>query len=269
MTPFDSKKGFAMYNDLFTLGPLTFHTYGLMTAIGIIAAYLTAEANTRKKGLDAEQIFSLVLACLVSGYAGSKLLYILTMLPELLADPSLWRESLSTGWVVFGGLLGGIFGGWMFCRIRKLPAWKYFDIGLPSVALAQGFGRIGCFFAGCCYGVETDSVFSIVFSHSDFAPNHVHLVPTQLLSAAGDFILAFFLWFYDRKLKRRDGETAALYLILYSAGRFVIEFWRGDLIRGAVGPLSTSQFIGLFTLSAGVLLFYICRRGGEPDPEKG
>lgn len=249
-----------MYNDLLTIGPVTLHTYGLMTAIGIISAYLTAEAAAKKKHLDAEQIFGLVISCLIFGYAGSKLLYLLTVLPQLLADPSLWRESLSTGWVVFGGLLGGIFGGWVFCRRKGLPAWKFFDIGMPSVALAQGFGRIGCFFAGCCYGVETDSPFSIVFSHSDFAPNHVHLVPTQLLSAAGDFALALFLWFWDRNRKKKDGEVTALYLILYSAGRFLIEFWRGDLIRGAVGPLSTSQFIALFTLAAGIILFALRRR---------
>ena len=249
-----------MYNNLFSVGPLTFHTYGLMTAIGIISAWLTAEANTKKKGMDPEQIFGLVISCLVFGYAGSKLLYILTVLPQLLEDPSLWRESLATGWVVFGGLLGGIFGGWLFCRWKALPPWKYFDIGMPSVALAQGFGRIGCFFAGCCYGIETDSVFSVVFSHSDFAPNHVRLIPTQLISAAGDFALALFLWKYDRKWKKNDGEVVSLYLILYSAGRILIEFWRGDLIRGAVGPLSTSQFIGVFTLVTGVILL-IRRRG--------
>ena len=257
-----------MYNDLFTIGPLTFHTYGLMTGIGIVAAYLTAEAGTRKKNLDAEQIFGLVLACLVSGYAGSKLLYILTVLPQLLSDPALWKESLSTGWVVFGGLLGGIFGGWLFCRLKGLPVWTFFDIGMPSVALAQGFGRIGCFFAGCCYGVETDSAFSVMFSHSDFAPNHVHLVPTQLLSAAGDFLLAVFLWTFDRKWKKNDGEVVSLYLILYSAGRIVIEFWRGDLIRGAVGPLSTSQFIGVFTLAAGILLFLNRRARGSKGEMK-
>ncbi len=249
-----------MYNDLFSIGPLTFHTYGLMTGIGIVAAYLAAERLAKKRSLDFEQIFGLVISCLIFGYAGSKLLYILTVLPQLIANPGMLRDILSTGWVVFGGLLGGIFGGWVFCRYKKLPAWKYYDVGLPAVALAQGFGRLGCFFAGCCYGVETDSTFSIVFSHSDFAPNHVHLVPTQLIMSAGDFLLFFFLLWYLEKKQKNDGETAALYLILYSAGRFVVEFWRGDLIRGAVGPLSTSQFIGLFTLAVGLAMLAVRRK---------
>ena len=217
----------------------------------------------KKKQLEFEQIFGLVIYCLIFGYAGSKLLYSLTVLPEVLADPASILRTLSTGWVVFGGLLGGMLGGWIFCRRKGLPAWKYFDVGLPSVALAQGFGRIGCFFAGCCYGVETDSAFSIVFSASQFAPNHVHLVPTQLISSAGDFLLYFFLVWYDRHRKKRDGEVAAMYLILYSAGRILVEFWRGDLVRGAVGPLSTSQFIGVFTLAAGIVLYFTRKREGK------
>lgn len=258
-----------MYNDLFTIGPYTAHTYGLMTGIGIIAAYLTAEKLAKKKELEFDQIFGLVIFCLIFGYAGSKLLYILTVLPELLANPSLFVSIISTGWVVFGGILGGILGGYVFCRWKKLPAWKYYDIGLPAVALAQGFGRIGCFFAGCCYGRETTSAISIVFSRSRFAPNHVHLIPTQLYSSAGDFLLFFFLLLYDKKWRKNDGEVAALYLILYSGGRFILEFFRGDLARGAIGPLSTSQFIGILTMVAGIILYAIRRRSPEVPQTAG
>ena len=250
-----------MYNDLFSIGPLSFHTYGLMTGIGIAAAWMAAETSARKKGLPSERIFPLVLWCLLFGYAGSKLLYALTILPELLRDPAGFLRSFSGGWVIFGGLLGGILGGWLYCRRYRLPAWRFFDMGMPCVALAQGFGRIGCFFAGCCYGVETDSLFSVVFTRSDFAPNHVHLVPTQLISAAGDFALCALLLLCGRR-QRRDGIVTALYLILYSGGRILVEFWRGDLERGFLGPLSTSQFIGLFTLAAGFILLAI--RKGRP-----
>ncbi|MEE1114364.1 MAG: prolipoprotein diacylglyceryl transferase [Eubacterium sp.] len=251
-----------MYNNLFSIGPFTVHTYGLCTAIGIIAAYYLAERRAKQKNFterEVNSIFGLVIFCLIFGYLGSKLLYIITMIPAIAADPAILRESITNGWVIFGGLLGGIFGGWVYCKWQKLPTGKFYDMGMPAVALAQGFGRLGCFFAGCCYGVETDSAFSIVFKNSELAPNNVHLVPTQLLSSAGDFLLAWILVMYDKKAKKNDGETAGLYLVLYSLGRFIIEFWRGDLIRGAVGPLSTSQFIGLFTLAAGVILLLVIR----------
>ena len=251
-----------MYNDLFSIGPFTFHTYGLMTAIGIIAAYLLMERRAKQNNFTEKQqskTFGLILFCLIFGYLGSKILYILTILPRLREDPAVFLQSLSGGWVVFGGLLGGMFGAWLFCHWQKLPVGKYFDLAFPAVALAQAFGRVGCFFAGCCYGVETDSAFSIVFQHSQYAPNHVHLVPTQLISAVLDLALGLFLLWYDTNKEKNSGELAALYLILYSTGRFVLEFWRGDLIRGAVGPLSTSQFIGLFTLLAGIILLVLIR----------
>ena len=257
-----------MYNDLFSIGPLTFHMYGLMTAIGIIAAYALMGSQAKKKHFSEEQsghIIGLIAFCVIFGYIGSKFLYMLTILPQLLEDPSLFRRSLSDGWVVFGGLLGGMFGAWVFCRWKKLNVGKYFDLAFPAVALAQGFGRIGCFFAGCCYGVETESHFSIVFKNSQYAPNHVHLVPTQLISSALDFLLCLFLLRCDKRKQKRDGELAALYLILYSAGRFVLEFWRGDLERGAVGVLSTSQFIGVFTFLVGVILFIKIRMSGRPS----
>ena len=68
-------------------------------------------------------------------------------------------ETLSSGFVVFGGIIGGILTGFLYCRIKGLIFFKYADVILPSVALAQGFGRIGCFLAGCCYGKETESFF--------------------------------------------------------------------------------------------------------------
>ena len=130
---------------------------------------------------------------------------------------------------------------------------------MPSVALAQGFGRIGCFLAGCCYGRETDSIFSVTFRNSDFAPNHVALIPTQIYSSLLDFLHCLVLLMIAGKQKK-DGQVAACYLIFYSLGRFVLEFFRGDLVRGSVGVLSTSQFISLFTGAAGAIMLVVLSR---------
>ena len=135
---------------------------------------------------------------------------------------------------------------------------------LPSVAITQGFGRIGCFLAGCCYGRRTDSAFGVTFHHSDFAPNDVKLIPTQLISSAGLFILAIILINYLLRSKR-SGATGALYMILYSIGRFLIEFLRGDN-RGEVAFLSTSQFISLFILCLGFVL--LARSSGNENTKE-
>ena len=162
-----------MYNDLLTIGPVTIHGYGLMTAMGILAAYFSAEYRAKKKGLDSSKVFGLVVCCVALGYVCSKALYLITVLPDILADPSIFWSSLANGWVVLGGILGGILGGWLYCRWRKLPTWNFFDVGMASVALAQGFGRIGCFLAGCCYGAVSHGPLAVTFTDSDFAPNHV------------------------------------------------------------------------------------------------
>ena len=111
-----------MYNDLLTIGPFTLHTYGLMTAIGILAAYFTAEYRAKKNGLDHTKVFWLVIWCLVFGYLGSKILYFITIFPQIIEDPSVILRSLADGWVVYGGIIGGIIGALIFCRRNKLPS---------------------------------------------------------------------------------------------------------------------------------------------------
>lgn len=243
-----------MKNELFSIGPFTVYGYGLMIGIGIVAAYLLIEYLAKKKNLDAEPVFGLTISCVIGGFACSKLLYMLTRLPDIIKDPSVIKD-VASGWVVYGGIIGGILTAMLFCRIKKLEFLRYMDIALPAVAMAQGFGRIGCFLAGCCYGQETDGWCAVTFTNSSYALNGVPLVPTQLISSGLDFLLFAVLLFLLFKLKA-PGQVGGVYLILYSIGRFILEFFRGDLIRGSVGTLSTSQFISIFTVIAGVLLVW-------------
>ncbi len=245
-----------MYNDLFTIGPLTIHGYGLMIAIGIICAILCGLRLARRKDLNTDEIYNIAFVCVIFGFLGSKLLYCIVEWKSFIHDP------LSTlgsgGFVVYGGIISGTLAGAIYCRIRKLSFIRYFDIVLPSVAVAQGFGRIGCFLAGCCYGRETDSCIGVTFRNSDFAPNDVSLYPTQLFSSAGCFLIAVILFVYSKR-NRKYGSTGALYLILYSIGRFAIEFFRNDY-RGAIGPLSTSQFISVFVLITGIVIYVMSQK---------
>ncbi|MGN0250552.1 MAG: prolipoprotein diacylglyceryl transferase [Oliverpabstia sp.] len=250
-----------MKNELFSIGPFTVYGYGLMIAIGILAAYVTAEYRAKKHGLDPDKIFYLVIWAVVGGFAGAKVLYFLTRLKDIIENPRVLLD-LADGFVVYGGIIGGIFSAMVYCKIKELSFLKYFDLVIPSVALAQGFGRIGCFLAGCCYGRETDSALGIVFHNSSYAPNGVKLLPTQLISSGLDFLLCAVLLLLDRK-KKGDGQIAGAYLVLYSIGRFILEFYRGDLIRGNVGVLTTSQFIAIFVALAGVIL--IAARNGKTE----
>lgn len=245
-----------MYNDIH-IGPLTIHMYGLMIAIGFVAAYLLSDYRAKKRGLDSDTIFGILWCAILGGAIGARLLYYIVSIKDIVKDVSvIW--DFTHGFVVYGGIIGGVAAGYLYCRIKQEPFVKYFDLVMPAVALAQGFGRIGCFFAGCCYGRETKSAFGIVFKESAYAPNGVKLIPTQLLSSAGDFMIAGILFWYGRK-QRPDGRVGALYMLLYGIGRFLIEFLRNDY-RGSIGFISTSQLISVVVVVTGVFLFFLPKK---------
>ncbi len=248
-----------MKNDLFSLGPLTIHSYGLMIALGFLLCVVMGMYRAKKLGLNAEAILDIALLGIAAGFAGAKLLYVAVEFPAFLQNPA--RVLGSEGFVVYGGIIAGVCSAIVYCHVKKLVFLDYFDLAAPSIALAQGFGRIGCFLAGCCYGRETELWFGVVFPPNPFAPAGVKLLPTQLFSSAGDFVLAsVLLWFAKRA--RHRGDVGALYMLLYGVGRFVLEFFRWDE-RGSVGALSTSQAISLVIVAGAFLLFWRNRTRAE------
>ena len=242
-----------MFNDIH-VGPITFHMYGLMIAIGFLTALLMTTKRGEKRGYDEDIIFGIFFCAIIGGMVGTRLLYYIVELPQIIKDPSiLWN--FKNGYVVYGGIIGGILTSLVYCRIKKTAFLPYFDLVMPSVALAQGFGRIGCFFAGCCYGRETDAWYGITFHNSNFAPNGVKLIPTQLISSAGDFLFCALLLLYANR-KPKCGRVASAYLLLYGVGRFAVEFLRNDY-RGSVGALSTSQLISIGVVAAGIVMYVV------------
>lgn len=246
-----------MINEI-QIGPLTIHMYGLMMAIGFISAYFVTDFRGKKKGFDTDIILGILWCAVLGGILGARLLFYIVEFRQILSDPSiLWN--FSYGYVVYGGIIGGITANYIYCRRKKVHFMSYFDLVMPSVSLAQGFGRIGCFFAGCCYGKQTDLPIGITYYHSNNAPIGVKLMPTQLISSAGNFLIAFLLMSYAKK-ERKSGTVAAMYFIMYSIGRFAIEFLRDDY-RGSVGFLSTSQIISIFIFILGAVLLVLSGRG--------
>lgn len=238
-----------MHKELFSIGIFTFHSYGLMIAIGVIAAYLVVMHRAKRLHIDSTYIDGLAIWILVGGVLFSKIIYWLTQIENIIQDPKILLD-FTDGYVIYGFIIGVIVAGYFYCKKKQLQFFQYFDLIMPSVALAQGFGRIGCFLAGCCYGQETSGRFGMIFPSSSFAPSGVSLIPIQLIASGLDFLLFVILSFYENR-KKTDGQVTALYLIFYSIGRFILEFFRGDLIRGNVGVLSTSQFISIFIFMLG------------------
>ena len=248
-----------MKKDLFYIGRFGVHGYGLMIGIGFILALFLGEYRAKKKGMKEEAIIDLAIIAAVGGFLGAKILYIIVSFKEFLQNPL--TVIGSEGFVVYGGIISGVLCCMLYCKVKKLKFLDYFDIVMPEVALAQAFGRIGCFLAGCCYGRETTSRFGVVFPEGGLAPAGVKLIPTQLISSAGDFLIMIVLLLYYRKHKKdgTPGNVGFLYMLLYGVGRFLVEFLRNDN-RGGAWMFSTSQWISMVIVAGGIVLYLVNKK---------
>lgn len=246
--------------DLVQIGNFTIHGYGLMIALGFLAAITYASFQAKKLGLNDDYVFNLAMFVLVFGWLGGKALYCIVEYKQFFADPM--SVLGSEGFVVYGGIISGIITMFIYTKIKRVDTLSYIDIIAAAVPINQSLGRVGCFLAGCCYGRETDSPIGVIFPSGCLAPAGVKLLPTQLFSAAFDLCLFIFLVIMINR-KHKKGTIMATYLCGYAVGRFIIEIFRNDN-RGQVGVLSTSQFISIIILALGVLMFVYLKRKPEP-----
>ncbi|SHK33293.1 Prolipoprotein diacylglyceryl transferase [Hathewaya proteolytica DSM 3090] len=239
---------------LFEIFGFKIPSYGVMICIGLISAFLITMKIGKKHGMDEDDLYGLFIQTVIFGVLGGKLLWIITEFKSVIEEPMSIITEFGYGFVIYGAIIGGTLGILLYAKKLK---WSFFDItdlAAPAVAVAQGFGRIGCFLAGCCHGKATHSSFGVLFPSNSLAPSTMRLYPTQIASSIFDFILGVFLIWYTSKNPKK-GKTTGLYFIIYSIGRFIVEFFRGDE-RGNVGFLSTSQFIAIFILIGGLVVFF-------------
>lgn len=211
----------------------------------------------------AQDMFYMLLFAAIGAFIGARLMYIITSEnftwnPEIGFFDNLWRwagQLISGGLVFYGGLIGAVAASMLYILRNKTPISETFDLTFAGVPLFHAFGRIGCFMSGCCYGIEYHGLFAVTFPEGNAggAPHGVELFPVQLLEAALNLLLWAVLTAVYRKTSRR-WLTSGLYLVSYSIIRFILEFFRGDLVRGHIDKLSSSQFISIFIFAAGVLL---------------
>jgi len=264
-----------MHPVLVKIGPLTVHTYGFMMAVAVGMALWFIYVQAKKAGLDAPALLDAAFYTIIFSLLGAKLILFLGNISYYLSSPKELLSLAKSGGVFQGGLtFGVIFALWYFRR-KKIPTWKTADLVGPALAMGHGFGRIGCFSAGCCYGSECVEPWSVVFKN-EYAhdltgiPLNVHLHPVQLYEAALNF-LNFAVLFLILKKKRFDGQVFSFYIINYSIIRFITEYFRGDhpdkvyFIRGAttLSSLSYPQLYCLLGVLAGIGLAVVLRRRGR------
>jgi len=261
-----------MHPILLKIGPLTIHTYGFMMALGVAMGLWFIYVQAKKAGLDAARIMDAAFYTIIVSLVGAKLILLVGNLSFYLSEPRELFSLARSGGVFQGGLtFGVIFALWYFRR-KKIPTWPTADLIGPALALGHGFGRIGCFSAGCCYGSECSLPWSVVFRNEYAAgltgvPLERAMHPVQLYEAALNF-LNFLVLFFILKKKTFDGQVFSFYIINYSIIRFFTEYFRGDhgdnvyFLHGssALSSLSYPQLFCILGVIAGTTLAVILKR---------
>lgn len=249
--------------DLPGFGPLELRlpVYGLFLAAALLIGWLWTARRAGRAGLDQEAVGSAILAAVLAGIVGGKLGLALVDLDEYLEDPAqlVSIDFLRAAGVVWTAVLGGLVGFVWAARRRKLPLGTLVDAAAIPLPVAQAIGRLGCLFAGCCYGDHCEAPWGLVYHSAEAArrtgvPLDVPLHPAPLYETIWAIAVVVPALFLVQRHQRARGELAAAYLALYAIGRFAIEFFRGDPGRGLWfgGAISTSQLLSALVAPAAV-----------------
>ncbi|MBT3194297.1 MAG: prolipoprotein diacylglyceryl transferase [Verrucomicrobia bacterium] len=269
-----------MHSVLFEVGPLTIHWYGVMMAVGFVAALTSWILLGRTCGRDAQSCSDLLFWVMLSGILGARLAYVAEHWSEYAAEPLTILRVNEGGLIFYGGLIAAGAVILLYARRRREPALPLVDFSLTAVPLAHAFGRIGCFLHGCCFGKCTELPIGVQFPQGSaswithyhagmidkMAPLSRSIHPVQLYEAGYNVIIyTILIWTFRRS--KRAGTVSGVYMVLYSLGRFVLEFFRGDRgERWEVLGLSVGQAVSIPILLLGVALilgahFWKCSLG--------
>ena len=240
-------------------------SYGLIAVLAAILCGVLFITALKKTGAMIEDGILFFVFVIFGVIVGGHLLYAITQyryIPSLFqrAELSLWIARVQYvfgGSVFYGGLLGGLGSGYLGLKILKQDIHTYSDFMAPIIPLFHGIARIGCFLAGCCYGVPCEWGFAAEGNIIVPEVNGITRFPIQLLESACNFVLAGILLLLLQRSRQHpmlSGNLLKIYLIVYGIIRFADEFLRGDAHRGFWGVLSTSQWISLVTVSVGAIL---------------
>ena len=271
---------------LFHLGPLTVYSFGLMMALGFLAADYVIRLECIRRGYDPEYSSSIVIASAVMGLVGSRIYAILDDLPTYLADPKSMIFS-GSGFVFYGGLLGGILGAYLVSRWYRVGFGATVDMCAPALALGQAIGRIGCQLAGDGdWGLPSSVPWAMAYPRAivGWTPEtvlklgaHYQLVPactnlTDCLSVRVHpapiyetilYLGVFAILWSKRETSHPGGRVFYWYLVLAGAARFVVEFVR--INPRVFDGLSEAQLIAVVMMIVGGIALFLTRERGRAE----
>jgi prolipoprotein diacylglyceryl transferase len=250
---------------------LPLYAYGTFLCLSVVIGRITAVRLARSAGLDPALMDCACVWALVGALVGTRLLYVVTNLEQFSRPIDVFLIGKG-GLVAYGAFLGGFVSTLVFCRIHRINLWVWVDCVAPSLCIGLLLTRVGCFLAGCDYGKPWDGPWAVHFPAGSLAVQEQTLQgllppgatqslavhPTQLyVSLAGLALLV--LVTVVRRRRSFSGQVFLTLVPVYAVLRYVIEVFRADLYRGALGPFSTSQVIAMVTFLSAVMLSYALR----------
>lgn len=221
--------------------------YGIIIAIGVIAAIFITEKLASLEGIKEGQMTDIALISVFFGIIGARLYYVIFNWSYYSQNPRKILAFREGGLAIYGGIIFGALIIYYYAKKKNFSFLKLADIIVPGVVLAQGIGRWGNFINQEAYGTPTDLPWAIII-------DGVKVHPTFFYESLGDIII-FFILYCTFKKKRFDGQILALYMILYGVLRFFVEGLRIDSLM--FGSFRVSQLVSLLIIILGFCIFYL------------
>ncbi len=232
---------------LIEIGSFRLPSYGVLLCIAILAGIWMAVRRAESHGLSRDFVYSTATLAVLGALIGSKLTDWLRF-----GEAYSWKYLLTSAGTFLGGFLVA-FGVTVFVAWRSGNSfWRIGDSFAASLGLGVSVVRVGCFAASCDYGKPTELPWGVVFTNTTAAeftgvPLGIRLHPSQLYESLLGLTILLVILLLERK-QRATGFLFLVFVTMYSTGRFLLEFLRGDIDRGFWGPLSTSQWLSLVVL---------------------
>lgn len=240
-------------------------SYGICIVLAALAGGVVAIKNASVSGIAKDDALYTFIFGAVGALVGSKLLYL------VVSFPTIWKvieagaftmqhfvALLGNGFVFYGGLIGAVLMAYYYIRRYRLDTVNVLQTLVPVIPLMHAIGRVGCFFAGCCYGKPFDPPIGMLFNRSPVAPHDVYLFPVQLLEAGLNILLFVLLeWLF---VKKQKVSLLGIYFVVYPLIRFITEYFRYDTERGFFLGISTSQWISFLLIPIGIILLIKYRK---------
>lgn len=246
--------------ELFKIGPIPIRSFGVMLIIGFLVGYWVAKRRAPRFGVDPSKVADVAVFALLAGVIGARIGWVVQDLGYYTKNPIEILRLTEGGMTSYGGILFGFVAVWAFCKRAGISLASMLDVLAVPALILHGFGRIGCFLNGCCYGSPCELPWAVTV-HPDGGGTYLGH-PAQIYDTLMAFASAGLLSVLERAKGWKRGASVAWFFILYGISRFVYELFRsGYSSHSSFGlSLPDGQIVAAIMVAIGIAWFIVVTR---------